>query len=1106
MSKLAILPLLITTLAFAAPAPIELQALLDPPEEAYKLVLPVSVEGAWPARGELQLQFAGDARAPWVHTLVLAARGLNLWQRDANGKDTELAAGRWDTPPSSVTIERNGRRFRVLVGGAVVLRAWLDPSTGSLSTGSNNPAISFGEPLMQATEYLYFADDFMRAAEDDGGWQTVEGTWAPSGVSDEHARSAEERPVATFSANPFAYRASDVTETALATVGAWFWDTYRVETSVRPGEPLGPGAAIGLRGQATDTDNYLAFEWGWGLGMVRQLVSVVGGQRTVLAEAPGSWQADQWYRLGLTLDDGRAVATVDGQPVLEADYVAPSQGAVGLWAREVSFADYDDVTVLALDEINERFTRPTPGMWLALAGDWRDEAGTPGPDGRGAKTIRAGGAGLALLREPLSDSGVIRSHVRAPKGGAVGLATGVQGPDEALQVRWGDTMRIVRVSGGEATVLAETALPAPRDRWAELTLREVGERAEVSVDGQRVLAAATPGLRAGQRGLWGDPGARFSGCEAWDEQERAAEFAPEVAAQFATDSYMVSWAKPEGAWLRQGWGEPNTWLWYRYPCWGDVELVVDAARVWQGQLQALRLSLAGAEQTADSGYTLTVAQREPTPGSVTLTLARAGADVASAEADLAGAALLRFVQRGKLFTVAADDRVLLGWSEPGQLLGGHQIGLASSAPHFNFGQIQVSATNSYDTTFGTAPWEWWQGKGIWETTNRWFCDPRWSFFGGHVDDNPVIWSKQAYSGDMSLDTYVGLRMGARDGGDDRYHGSDLGLAIAGDGADLTSGYSFLFAAEGNTKSVLLRKGQVMAVNTDAAGRFKYVGTSGAALDEFHRHWFHMVMKRVGNRIICTIDDVVVFDVTDPDPLPGGRVALYNMGWGLNVARLRIGYEGLTDGPPLPDAAAMLASADRGAALPWGLRNDFETGLGAVRAVDHPVTSLVSRATVADRPGHVLAMTNVVAGGRRHVRLLEAEEDGRLDLSATPQLKFAYRLPNPVRVNIYLALANGTYRYVPFNMGPQTDPLFTEAGLKLATAVAAPGPAEADNRWHDFSVDLAAVCAEAGINPASDVIGIDVGMLVENPYLTAGWTGNPAGSTWYLDDLRLEPAG
>jgi hypothetical protein len=121
-----------------------------------------------------------------------------------------------------------------------------------------------------------------------------------------------------------------------------------------------------------------------------------------------------------------------------------------------------------------------------------------------------------------------------------------------------------------------------------------------------------------------------------------------------------------------------------------------------------------------------------------------------------------------------------------------------------------------------------------------------------------------------------MKMDRERGG--RYeYASDINITIGGDGRDLTSGYSFLFGGYQNRMTCILRGDRTVA---QTQRRIPIDGN-------IHRRWFHLKVARHGSRLLYWIDDELVLDYDDPDPLTGDQIALWTWNNGIMVAQVRI---------------------------------------------------------------------------------------------------------------------------------------------------------------------------------------------------------------------------
>jgi outer membrane protein assembly factor BamB len=1060
-------------------------------EGEYRLSADLDWAETWPAAATVGLVLDAGADGS-AHLLTVGPNSVRLARQAADGKAAELATAKLAAPPHRLLVQRDGWRIRLVADDRLVLTAFdAAPDGGAAAAGSNSDDVTVLRAKLQPTETLYFSDDFMRTAGSAGDWRPKHGEWTVTGVSEENVDDPNKRPRPDFSANPFAYRANNVKTQALATVGEWFWDSYRYEASVRPSAVDGPDPAVGLVACWHDDANYLAFEWHRGGGGERQLVAVRDGRRNLLASADGAWTEDQWYRLGLQLLDGRVTATIDGQDVLTATTDAAGGGPVGLWAQQVAFADFDDSVVQALDGLHDGFEQPRAGLWQSLGGSWADDARGP------FKVQRGDGGGRIVTGRADWRDYQVRCNGRCGNDSGLGLVACWRDANNYLAFDWRapDRLELTQVVDGKATLLASAKRPLPR--WVDLHLGLDAWRGRVrgSVEGQVVLEAFAPGAGGGKAGLtsFGNRTAfRFCDVEL-EPVQPPVEFEPEVAPQFSQEELMADWARPEGAWIVEPQNaRPGFDLWYRSEVYGPTDYGLDAKNMLGDRAHNLRLAIASDIRRPEVGYEF-ILDHPKGAAEASFELKAGGQSVATAKAPIAGLKLLTLTNLGRLFELYGDERLLLSWTDPrpDPALGA-RFGMASSEQSLDATHICVHSANCLDTTFSHAPVEWWESKGIWETTNRWKCDPRWSFFGGHEDRNPTIWSKDDFGGDQQLDAWMGIRMDTKSGSH-YFHPSDLAITICGNGAEVTSGYSLIFAANNNQASWLYRNGHRIAVNDSAEARFRYTSSDGEGLTEFHRHWFHLMLRRARGRLTAAVDDHQLFDLPDDQPLPGGKIAIYDANNGVMVTRARLAYSQSLPRAAVLDYGTLTARADRGGPVADPFHNDFETGIGEFHTAEPRGRVVLTRVKDAYRGTYALALTNGVSGGRFAVRPFEAAFNAKRH----PVLSFAYKLPPTARLNLYFT-AGGQRYVVVFSGGDEV--------LENDRVIGRIADVKADEAWHEARFDLAAALVKDRGSADVACEGLMFAMDEPDPYLHAGFSANPAGCTWYLDDFDLAAKG
>ncbi len=203
-------------------------------------------------------------------------------------------------------------------------------------------------------------------------------------------------------------------------------------------------------------------------------------------------------------------------------------------------------------------------------------------------------------------------------------------------------------------------------------------------------------------------------------------------------------------------------------------------------------------------------------------------------------------------------------------------------------RLDAVAPQLFDYTFASAPCDWTPTGGLWQVSNRYACDPSWSFFGGHSRGLACLWNKRRFAGDLLFEVYAAFTYGLP------YtetvwleRPSDLCLTICGDGQSPASGYSFIFGSE-DGRVTLLKRREVTLASTEEP-RFLPPSFSDGRPDReaMHWRWWRLEARRQGGRLEFWIDGMKALEADDPEPLEGGQVALWTVHNGLVVSRARI---------------------------------------------------------------------------------------------------------------------------------------------------------------------------------------------------------------------------
>jgi hypothetical protein len=435
-----------------------------------------------------------------------------------------------------------------------------------------------------------------------------------------------------------------------------------------------------------------------------------------------------------------------------------------------------------------------------------------------------------------------------------------------------------------------------------------------------------------------------------------------------------------------------------------------------------------------------------------------------------------------------------------------RISLSVDGLALDVGQVDVLSHNVYDYTFTTAPTDWVPRSGTWKATNRWDCSPQWTWYGGYDTDGvAATWNKRQFLGDITVEIYSAMKMGV--GADRRYKNpNDMNLTFHADGANLDSGYSFILGGELNSCSRIMKGDRVLAETRDEAALFPiFEDEYPEDAYDFHRKWWALRARLSGNRLQFYKDEKLILQAEDPDPLPGGHVALWTMHNGIIVSRVKVHYEG-EQVPADPVAAdryrltPVVQSVEPRAIVvnsPThpGIYDDFELDLGEWRSFAGSNGARLTLASPgADGKGHALALINESSGGQFGARLRTA----RLDARKYGRLTFDYQVDPDVRLNLYCVVNSGLYEIVftaPEGVGPQAQILARLPDVK------------ADGQWHTATLDLIG-CLERLYKSNEPLWLEDVYFANTHTdgYIHAGFGGNHSGATLLLDNFHLGGAG
>ena len=871
-------PLLLLVVGAAGARGAEYSLAPDPVQGDYTLACDVPSPATWPAGAEVRIAFDRQSEATY-HVAVLTPEGG--WFEEVAGAESRRLthSGTWPKLQGTVavSVRRRAWAMELLCNGRSVARAHdAAPYGGHVGVLADGVTLGPDDVVVQLVEPVRFSDDFMRGPGEAELWRVASGQWRNVGLA---GGKGELRP--ELSANPFSLCCNGPGP-QLTTVGDWFWDSYSASVAVKAALPDG---TIGLAFGVQDAANYYLLALGRASGATSpqmRLERVLDGQAQVLETAAGGYEPDLWSLLTARTSNGLIEGWLDGEQRIGVYDPTFGEGGIGLFAQDAGDGWFDDVIVEPWEAFTDPFTAPGLSAWLQTGGRW--DAGDGSLHGTGSAEQ---GAGL-MTGPPSWTNYEVAADVVVGEAEGVGLYACVEGLDNWYLFYWArgapvGTWHLMRMVGGRPTVLATAAGDLDPGATQRLSLGVGHGLLDGRVDGRPVLAAADFARTTGGAGLRADGG---QGVVFRNVMVRSLEepYLPvEITAQFAKEDTMADWARPASDWPR----DPQSGAYvFRLPVFGDVSLrapfrqaVNAASRV------ALRIAGVAEEELTATGVPLAppvveVEYVHGGAGRAAVTARRGGLVLGQAEVGAAPEHSLRVDKVGTTLRAWLDGAPVLAVNDA-TWLDNSGLDLASDGAYLDLNRVETYSTHLREYTFAGAPTDWRPTLGVWQVTDRWSCFPGWAWFGGSKHKSPLVWSKRQFWGDQTFEFWAGLEMDTTPERGGYTHPSDINCTIAGDGQNLCSGYSFVFAGDNNTKTKILR-GNAVVAETNAV---RLVNPNTGNFD-FHRHWFHVRVVKLGPELFMAVDGQWVLRWQDPQPLAGGHVAIWSYNNGILVARAR----------------------------------------------------------------------------------------------------------------------------------------------------------------------------------------------------------------------------
>lgn len=461
------------------------------------------------------------------------------------------------------------------------------------------------------------------------------------------------------------------------------------------------------------------------------------------------------------------------------------------------------------------------------------------------------------------------------------------------------------------------------------------------------------------------------------------------------------------------------------------------------------------------------------------------------------------VELAKLLRQAptAEPSIAVSEFRPAQVTGKGRVTLVTGGLPVQPGSVDIYSANLYDYTFGYAPVDWVVTGGYWEPTSRWTCQPEWSWYGGYNQDGPAtIWNKRQFAGDLVVELYSAFKMGFDIQGRQYKNPNDINITICGDGANLDSGYTFMVGGEHNTTTRIMKGTEILAQTGDEGALFPIFENAPHGSYDFHRKWWGIIARKRGSKLQLYLDNKLVCEAEDPQPLNQGRVAIWTYDNGIIIPRIKVYYEQEIPTPKQPAGQEALIVPQRTVAPPVvqvssashpAIYNDFENNLGTFKNRDGRDGALLTLSPGSPQgEGHCLRLINQRSGGTFAATIYE----GEFDVARFAKLSFDYKLSPGVKVNLYLTVDGQLYEIV-FSGRSQPAP--------RARILGHIDQVRADNQWHRAQFDLLGHLQVAlGHLDNIQAKNLFMGNLNDTDYLRAGFGGNHAGVSYYLDGFAL----
>jgi hypothetical protein len=808
--------------------------------------------------GTLTLSLAGQTG----ELLVVADAQGGKVRHNTGAEVTDLSTFDWHRSPKSGTVLQvvaSDGLVAVVQDGRLVSHASVTPQRWQAGSWKRSVDLGVAEGQaiadysFQKTAPIYFSDDFMHNENELGEWNPVSGHWQIHALRNP-----------TRSVNAFSLVGNG--EPAVAAAGHWFWRNYTFSTAVFTAKP----APFAIYSHYQDGENFYALSADPEDGKIR-LTKSLDGKRQELAVTSAVVLPGQWSRISLTHQFGQLSATLDGAALFTVVDPEPfAFGKVAVGTHTKADVQFDDTEVRTAAAFAVDLSKPLPANVHVVTADHDCSLNCSS----GLETVSIFGLPLRQYSMAVPFSGV----------GALSLSRG-KSADTMINLslqRNADDSRIVLTHRGKE--LGRTTAQVADS--ATLSLHNRGDRVWAAVDDRIVLTA---------EGDFSNGGAfNVSGCVTFTGVKIGPQLSlPPVENRvkaFEHEETMSAWSRPGSEWVSDRLTD-ETVYWHRTDFWRDVGVTSAVKALITPDVKTIGLAFSGRDDAPfEDTIRLCVDTLEDGSYQAVLNL---GDDRSLTKPLSAVPKALRLERRQGRLLASFDEAVAWNVPLPGSLERLCRVGRIGGIVTDKWADaVSIGAEGVRSYSFKRAPVDWLPAAGDWEVTNRWQCDPRWSFYSGYTRNGVACnWHKLRHGENLSVDFFVGPKMQQERGY--RYeYAADMNAVICADAKDVRSGYSFMLGGWNNRGSQILRHGEELFENRQV--RLSRDMT-------MHRRWMHVKIRKNGDQLSFWVDNVLVAKVRDPEPLPAGHIGLWTWDNGVMIAQMHVSTDGDLSGLQLAQA-------------------------------------------------------------------------------------------------------------------------------------------------------------------------------------------------------------